>query len=36
MEGKAPNLSQELLATGFGPEVFAEEEDPTANTKMIT
>ena len=36
MEGNGPNLSQELLATGFGPEVFAEEEDPTANTKMIT
>ena len=28
-------LSDELLATGFGPEVH-EEEDPTANTKMIT
>jgi len=36
MEGKAPNLSQELLATGFGPEVFQDDEDPTANTKMIT
>ena len=35
-EGKAPNLSQELLATGFGPEVFQDDEDPTANTKMIT
>ena len=28
-------LSDELLATGFGPEVH-EEEDPTANTKMVT
>ena len=28
-------LSDELLATGFGPEAF-QEEDPTANTKMIT
>ena len=36
MEGKAPNLSQELLETGFGPEVFQDDEDPTANTKMIT
>ena len=36
IEGKGPNLKQELLETGFGPEVFAEEEDPTANTKMIT
>ena len=35
MEGKVPNLSPELLATGWGPEVH-EEEDPTANTKMIT
>jgi len=25
-----------LLATGFGPEVFQDDEDPTANTKMIT
>ena len=36
ISGNGPNLSQELLETGFGPEVFAEEEDPTANTKMIT
>jgi len=35
MEGKAPNLSQELLATGFGPEAH-EEEDPVANTRMVT
>ena len=27
-------LSDELLATGFGPEVH-EEEDPTTNTKMV-
>jgi hypothetical protein len=36
MEGKAPNLSQELLATGFGPEVFQDDEDPTTNCKMVT
>jgi hypothetical protein len=36
MEGEAPNLSQELLATGFGPEVFQDDEDPTASTRMIT
>ena len=29
-------LSPELLATGFGPEVFQDEEDPTSNTRMIT
>ena len=28
--------SAELLATGFGPEVFQDDEDPTANTKMVT
>ena len=34
---KAPvGLSAEHLATGFGPEAHADEEDPTANTKMIT
>lgn len=32
----SPSLSQELLATGFGPEVFAGDDDPTANTRMIT
>ena len=26
----------EVMATGFGPEVFDAEEDPTANTRMIT
>jgi hypothetical protein len=36
IQGSAPNLSQEVLATGFGPEVFQDDEDPTANTKMIT
>ena len=36
MEGKGPNLSQELLETGFGPEVFQDDEDPTAHTRMIT
>ena len=33
MEGKAPNLSPELLATGWGPEAF--DEDPTANTRTV-
>jgi len=33
---KAPEgLSAEHLATGFGPEAHADEEDPTANIKMI-
>jgi hypothetical protein len=35
MKGNGPNLSPELLATGWGPEVH-EEEDPTTNCKMIT
>jgi len=30
----SPSLSQELLATGFGPECH-DEEDPTANTRVI-
>lgn len=29
----SPSLSQELLATGFGPECH--DEDPTANTRVI-
>ena len=29
-------LSDELLATGFGPEAFQDDEDPTAHTRMIT
>ena len=36
MEGKAPNLSQELLATGFGPECHLDESDPNYQTKMVT
>ena len=28
-------LSPELLATGFGPEVFQEEEDPALSTRMV-
>lgn len=32
---EAPGLSQELLATGFGPEVFQDEDDPTTNTRMV-
>ena len=36
IQGTSPNLSQELLETGFAPEVFAEEDDPTASTRMVT
>jgi len=37
MEGKAPNLSQELLATGFGPECHGlDESDPQFQTRTIT
>ena len=36
IQDKSPSLSQEVLATGFGPEVFQDDEDPAANTKMIT
>ena len=36
MEGKGPNLSQELLATGWGPEVHLDESDPNYQTKMVT
>lgn len=32
----SPNLSQELLATGFGPECHLDESDPNYQTKMIT
>jgi hypothetical protein len=31
----ASSLSQEHLATGFGPECHADEIDPTANTRMV-
>ena len=31
----ALSLSDELLATGFGPEVFQDDADPTANTRTI-
>ena len=34
IEQTAPSLSQELLATGFGPECH-DEEDPALSTKMI-
>jgi hypothetical protein len=36
IQDTSPSLSQEVLATGFGPEVFQDDEDPTANTKMVT
>jgi hypothetical protein len=29
-------LSEELLATGFGPEVFLDESDPNHQTRSIT
>ena len=35
----SPSLSQELLATGFGPEVFSgdlDESDPQFQTRVIT
>jgi hypothetical protein len=35
IEQTSPSLSQELLATGFGPEVFQEEEDPALSTRMV-
>lgn len=35
IEQTSPSLSQELLATGFGPEVFSDEEDPALSTKMV-
>jgi hypothetical protein len=35
MEGKAPNLSQELLATGFGPECDLDESDPNYQTPTV-
>jgi hypothetical protein len=34
VEQTSPSLSQELLATGFGPECH-DEEDPALSTKMI-
>jgi hypothetical protein len=36
IQGSAPNLSQELLATGFGPECHLDESDPNYQTKMVT
>ena len=35
VEGSAPNLSQEVLATGFGPECHLDESDPNHNTRTI-
>ena len=34
IEHTSPSLSQELLATGFGPECH-EEEDPALSTRMV-
>ena len=36
IQGSAPNLSPELLATGWGPEVHLDESDPNYQTKMVT
>ena len=36
MQENGPNLSQELLETGFGPEVFAEEEDPMDDLRQAS
>jgi hypothetical protein len=36
IQDTSPSLSQELLATGFGPKAFQDDEDPTARTRMIT
>lgn len=36
IEGNGPNLSQELLSTGFGPECHLDDSDPNHQTKMIT
>jgi len=35
MEGTSLSLSQELLATGFGPECHLDETDPNHNTRTI-
>lgn len=35
VQGTVSSLTQELLETGFGPECHLD-DDPTANTKMIT
>lgn len=33
----APKLSMDAIkAEGFGPEAHADEDEPTANTKMVT
>lgn len=34
-EQTSPSLSQELLATGFGPECHLDESDPNHNTRTI-
>ena len=35
IQDTSPSLSQELLATGWGPEVHLDESDPTTNCKMV-
>jgi hypothetical protein len=36
IQGTSPNLSQELLETGFGPECHLDESDPNYQAKMVT
>lgn len=35
VKGSEPSLSQELLATGFGPECHLDESDPNYSTRTI-
>lgn len=35
VEGSGSNLSQELLATGFGPECHIDESDPNFQTRTV-
>lgn len=35
IEGNGPNLSQELMATGFGPECHLDDSDPNHNTRTV-
>jgi len=36
IQDTSPSLSQELLATGWGPEVHLDESDPNYQTRVIT
>lgn len=35
VQGASPNLSQELLETGFGPECHLDESDPNYQTRTV-